>query len=100
MDKNVKVMELERLEALIASWVGRKVMVRVPLAGTAQLAFYGDLKHQFDNDCDPQFLINRPEIPSPTLVFYIKDVACIKDPDKTTPQIILKSLVDIQQPIE
>lgn len=95
-----KLMELERMEALIASWVGTKRMVRVPLQGTVQLAFFGNLSCQMDQDSDPQFLITRGECPSPALVFYIKDVLCIQNADGVNPQIYLKPVLDIGKLIE
>ncbi len=71
----VEAMEMERLEALLSTWSGKKTMVRVPLVGSSYLAFYGELKCQYDNDDDPQFLIYRDG--APTIVFYIKDVSMV-----------------------
>lgn len=89
-------MELERLEAVLASWEGRKISVRAPLTGTAFLTFYGELKCQLDSECNPQFLIIGSS-PSPALVFYIKDVAII---NPTNNMVDLKKAVDQNQVVE
>jgi len=91
-------MHLERLEAMISTWAGQKVMVRVPLVGNAFLAFYGDLRCQEDNDNDPQFLIYRDG--APTLVFYVKDVSIVKPTNNGAPVIDLKKAVDQNQVVE
>lgn len=93
-------MELERLEALLDTWAGRTVMVRVPLQNTVQLAFYGTLTCQMDSEQEPQFVLTRSDTPSPGLVFYIKDVAMIRDANTEKPQILLKFPVDSRQPFE
>jgi len=89
MDK-ITHMGLERLEALIASWNGQKILVRVPLVGTAFVAFYGTLTEGMNDGDEPQFTITRTDMPSPTLVFQAVDVAFIMNPDKV-PQIVLKN---------
>ena len=93
-------LELERLEAMISAWEGSKIMVRAPLVGNASLNFYGRLVVQMDSDDDPQFLIVRDEAPSPTLVFYIKDVMQVNDMGVRGVAIYLKKSVDQNQVVE
>jgi hypothetical protein len=93
-------LELERLEALISAWEGSKVMVRAPLVGNASLNFYGRLIVQLDSDDDPQFVVVRDEVPSPTLVFYIKDVMQVNNMGEKGVVIYLKRSVDQNQVVE
>ena len=90
-------MQIERFEATLAGLVGQSVMIRVPLMGTAYLAFYGELQQQTDDSLDMQFRIYRAG--SPTLVFYIKDVGMIQ-PNTAGPIVDLKKMVDQNQVVE
>lgn len=86
---------LEKLEATIASYDQQKVMVRLPLTGQVQLAFYGTLHFQMNTGDEPQFLIFRDGNPGVSLVFQVYDVDCIHEPDNiSNRQIILKKSVD------
>ena len=94
--EDAKALELERLEALLASIEGQKVMDTQPLGGTVHLTIEGDLGFQLNSQDDPQFLVFGDKI---TLVFQIKDVITVKGINGLCPSIILKKRVDNSEQI-
>jgi len=87
--------ELEKMEAIIASYDGQAVLVRMPIYGTAEIAFSGKLIFQINTGDEPQFLVLREGFPGVVLVFQIYDVDQILEPgDPTKRAIILKKAVD------
>ena len=87
--------ELERVEAKIASYEGQKVIVRMPIRGTVEIAFNGQLHFQINTSNEPQFLIIREGNPGVVLVFQVYDVDYIYEPDNPNKRtIVLKKAVD------
>jgi len=96
----IRVMEPERIEAMVASWDGRKILARVPLGGTVSLGFYGTLTSTIDDCLDPLFIITRSDVPSPALSFYCKDIDRIMNINSDNPIIVLNKMINVPQMYE
>ena len=66
---------LERIEAILSTFQGKQVHIRIKLFGTAEIAYLGTIWHQHGLDGDLQFYAGTPLF---SISFYAKDVKSIE----------------------